>query len=573
MSRFLEQVWLDLSRRTVLYPIEAGLLVLAIVLFVVFGKRRAPFGRFREHYEAFARRKTLSVFCVFCLGLLGHLLEINYVVPAPGFHDEFSHLLAADTFASGRLTNPPHAMRYFFESIHILVEPTYMSMYPPGQGMALAAGILLGGKAIYGVWLSVALCCASICWMLQGWTKPTWALTGGLIAVGRIGWFSYWAHSYWGGAVPAMAGALLLGAVPRLLRRPTQRTGCIFVAGALLLANTRLYEGTVMIATVILWLLLTLVRSLRGPLSGWLLKHARPAALLLVVGVGWTAFYNWTITRSPLRPPYVENRARYETYGSFTWQAPNETRVYNHEVIGRFYRETERYPEIYPYWHLQLEKPVIVWFFFLGPALTLPFIFSLGSVARPGLRLMWLLIAVVWLAHMAVWWRLQPHYAAPLTGVVYVLCADGFRRLAIWRRSRRRAGLQIKRAVLATCAAMILLRIAAPAMGMPVFQEQTMPWYSYGLGANFNRSKMEQRLTEMGGKHLILVQYSPNHSPEVEWVYNRADIDGAPVVWARFVPDRVHLQQLLNYFQDRRIWIVFPDQRPNQIFDFREHFR
>jgi glutamate-1-semialdehyde aminotransferase len=82
-----------------------------------------------------------------------------------------------------------------------------------------------------------------------------------------------------------------------------------------------------------------------------------------------------------------------------------------------------------------------------------------------------------------------------------------------------------------------------------------------------NRSRIETQLRAISGLHLVIVRYSADHDVLQEWVYNRADVDSAKVVWAREVSPRED-QRLMEYFHNRRIWLLEADSKPPQLMPY-----
>ena len=72
-------------------------------------------------------------------------------------------------------------------------------------------------------------------------------------------------------------------------------------------------------------------------------------------------------------------------------------------------------------------------------------------------------------------------------------------------------------------------------------------------------------VTEQGGKHLILVRYSPGHDLDLEFVFNHADIDASQVVWAHDAGE-VGNRELIEYYGgSRKVWLWQPDSDPPKL--------
>jgi hypothetical protein len=511
------------------------------------------FRRIERSLSRFAERKRLAVIVLFFSVIAVRLLALPLLpVPVPGIHDEFSYLLMADTFAHGRLANPPHPMWISFETFHVNWLPKYASMYPPAQGLALAAGQLLGHPWI-GVLLSDAAMCAAILWMLQGWLPARWAFLGGVLAALKFGIASYWMNSYWGGATAALGGALVLGALPRIAKRARVRDAVLLGLGFAILANSRPYEGFLFCIPAALWFVWWLAGKTKSqqPLNVRLRQVLLPLTAMLLLTAAFMGYYNWRLTGNPLLLPHVLNTRTYHTTGLFLWDHKKPEMHYRNQQFEEFYNGWERnnYDNTWPDIVRVSEEKLVRYglnYFWIGALLALPalpFLFRSRKV-----RLLLLTFLLVAVGVFAVIWS-NAHYAAPLTCVIFALAVNAIRYVRTMRIEARPVGVALSRAI-------VLLLVLDAGINTARGICDPLLWPCQG---DPSRQAAADKLAHTPGKHLIMVRYEKdNHNIHDDWVYNGAEIDNAKVLWAREL-DPQQNANLFAYFKDRRVWLVTPD--------------
>ena len=547
--------------------------ILATMAFIVPRLGSAWFARIERPFARLARRKGLMVAAV---GLATLLLRLALLplspIPLPFIPDDFSFLLAADTFAHGRLTNPTPAMWTHFESIHVSMVPTYMSMYFPGQGLMLAAGKVLFGNPWFGLLIVSALMCAAICWMLQAWLPPSWALLGGILAVLRLGVFSYWINSYTGGGpICALGGALILGSLPRLMKTARFRYGLLMAVGIVLLVVTRPYEGLLLCLPVAFVLGRWAIYGKNRPTPGLLMRRAAFPLALVVAAAAWLGYYDYRAFGSPTTLPYTLNRAQYAVTPYYVWQSQRPEPTYRHDSMRRFYHSAEltdfnKSHSLSGFVPHVLLNATIVMLFFAGPVLFPPLIMLRRVFLDRRIRFLVLCVLIL-IPGMVIEIYLIPHYVAAYTAAFYAIGLQAMRHLRVWTPEHKPVGLQIVRIIVTLCVVLAVARVFTVPLHLKVAEwpagEWSLMWYGpehFGT----ERAQIEAGRERLPEKQLVLVQASDKRESLDQWVYNAADIDSSKVVWANDMAPADNLQ-LIQHYPDRKVWLVQMDTMPATI--------
>ncbi|HXM42160.1 MAG TPA: hypothetical protein VN924_12975 [Bryobacteraceae bacterium] len=487
------------------------------------------------------------IWCILLLAALPVALRLLLLpwhpAPVPDIYDEFSHLLVADTLRHFRLANPAHPFHRFFETFFVLQEPTYSSIYPVGQGIALALGWMIFGTPWAGVIIPVAALCGLCYWMLRGWTTPGWALAGGVLAVMEFGPLNQWMNSYWGGALPAAAGCLVFGALPRLRRGGGLRDAFLLGAGLAIHLLTRPYESIFLLLCVtVYWL--PAWRSVTKPMLA--------AILVVLPAVGLTLLQNKQVTGNWTTLPYALSQYQYGVPAALTFRANPEphrelTREQQLDYKMQLSFRGERAETLGSYL-LRLAFRIRYYRFFFVPPLyvALPFFF----LALRDLRFVWVMVwPLIFALGINFFPAFQYHYMAAATCLFVLLGVTGLQQLS-------RFTALASHVVMVLCIAQFAFEY-----GLHVFSND--PW-SLALRNPERRVAVNNELARAPGKQLVFVRYWPRHIFQDEWVYNAADIDGARVVWARDLGPAED-EELRRYYPDRTVWLLEPDARPPRL--------
>jgi hypothetical protein len=268
------------------------------------------------------------------------------------------------------------------------------------------------------------------------------------------------------------------------------------------------------------------------------------SAGVVTVMLAWYGYYNWRVTGAVLTMPHQLYQAQYSANPLLPFGTPRKTPVYRHAEMERFFltwgeERLRRQQSVAGFQILPLKTSVLL--------VSLLGIGIVGLAGLPGI-VRWKSLRFVFLTTAAVFGAVlstagsYAHYAAPIASLLYVTLGA-----ALWHLHRN---AQRRRSTNIAIVAVSVLIVFAP---LGVTRVIASPYTTFAR----NRATVVRQLESLPAGSLVFVFYGPTDNVHQEWVYNRADIDAAKIVWARSM-GAVRDQQLIEYFADRKAWRLTP---------------
>jgi hypothetical protein len=184
--------------------------------------------------------------------------------------------------------------------------------------------------------------------------------------------------------------------------------------------------------------------------------------------------------------------------------------------------------------------------FFLGAFAVLLLVGIPRAVKSGWIAFASLAVIIVWI--LSLFTTAYPHYIAPATGLIFVVAIASTRRLL---RPIDRIGPLYPGTLLVHLVAVLELVL----FGMSLFSPQYLTTRASPVKLAFadSRAAVIELLEAAPGYDIVLIRYGPGHSYHREWTYNRADIDGSAIIWARDMGNADN-QDFLARYPDRLVW-------------------
>jgi uncharacterized membrane protein len=367
-----------------------------------------------------------------------------------------------------------------------------------------------------------------------------------------------WTNSYWGGSLAAAAGCLVFGALPRIRASGRVRDAVPLGCGLALYLLIRQYESIFLILSVVIFLL----PGVRG-----IWKPAALAALIVAPALGITLLQNQQVTGSWTTLPYVLSQYQYGVPAALTFQrdpaphralTPQQALEYQVQMAFRGgHAETLRSYVLRLWYRVRFYR-----FFFVAPLYLAvgAFLFSVREW-----RWLWVLLTVVLFAlGINFFPAFQFHYLAAVTCLFILISVQGLERISRWHTGAAQLVLLLSIAQFAVWYGAHLAENSELSLAMRQYET----WETINHTNPARRIFVNQELAKLPGRLLVFVRYWPQHIFQNEWVYNRADVDAARVVWARDLGAEEN-QKLLRYYPGRSAWLLEPDAQPPRLSVYR----